>query len=383
MSRNLKRKENLSLEDNIHQNLMRKASRLALRARGQTSPNPLVGALVVKDGKILGRGFHRRAGTPHAEVIALDRIKEKVKGATLYVTLEPCSTYGRTPPCVNRILESGIKEVIIGMIDPNPRNKGKAIKILKENNIDVRVGFLEEELRRMNESYIKYITKKLPFITVKVGQSLDGRIATRKGQSKWITSLKSRGYSKRMRKFYDAIMVGVNTVIKDNPLLKIRESENQKKPVKIIVDSKLRTPLKARIFSKDSKVIIATTKKSSPFRRQEKYQKLKDKGVEILETKEKKGRVDLLDLMRRLARKEITNILVEGGGSLIGSLFDENLVDKVMFFISPKIIGGKDAISSVEGVGTLSLNKAIRLKDVRIKRIREDILVEGICQMKT
>jgi diaminohydroxyphosphoribosylaminopyrimidine deaminase/5-amino-6-(5-phosphoribosylamino)uracil reductase len=297
MSKNSKKKETLSLDEKF----MRKALKLALRAKGKTFPNPLVGALVVKDGKILGAGFHRRAGDSHAEVVALNRAKDRARGASLYVT----------------------------------------------------------------------------FVTVKVGQSLDGRIATRKGESKWITSLKSREYSKRLRRFYDAIMVGVNTIIKDNPQLDIRTSEYQtiRRPIKIVVDSNLKVPLNARIFSKKSQVIIATIKNQKS---KIKNRKLKEKGVRILEIKSKKGKVDLLELMKELAKLEITNILVEGGGKLIGSLFDEGLVDKVIFFVSTsKIIGGQKAISSVEGEGISSIKKTIKLKDVKIKKIDGDLLIEG------
>ncbi len=352
----------------IHEKFMRRTLRLALKAKGKTSPNPLVGALVVRNREIIGKGFHRKAGLPHAEIIALEKAKGKTKDAVLYVTLEPCSTYGRTPPCVDRILEAKIKRVIIGMLDPNPVNRGKAIKILKKNNVDVKIGFLEEEIKKINEPFIKYVTKRLPFVTVKVGQSLDGKIATRKGESKWITSEKSRDYAKRLRRFYDAIMVGVNTVIRDN-------SELRDGKFKVIVDSNLRIPLNTRIFSKNPKSVIIATSKD---KRRKKREKLEKMGVRILEIREKNGRVDLLDLLERLAKLEITNILVEGGGKLIGSLFDRGLVDKVMFFISTsKIIGGKDAISSVEGEGIANLKRVIRLKDVKTKRLGEDILVEG------
>jgi diaminohydroxyphosphoribosylaminopyrimidine deaminase/5-amino-6-(5-phosphoribosylamino)uracil reductase len=353
---------------------MNLAMNLALKAKGMTSPNPVVGALVVKGGRIIGRGFHMKAGCDHAEIIALEDAGDKAKGATLYSTLEPCAHFGKTPPCVDRIIQSGIKEVIIGMIDPNPVNNGEGVKILKtRNNIEVKVGFLEDKLKKINESFIKYITKRMPFVTVKVAQSLDGKIATRIGESKWITSDKSRNFSHQIRQFYDAILVGVNTVLRDNPTLDAWFAKKQ--PMKIVVDSKLSIPEDANIFSAKNKVILVTLS-VSPGQETENREIL-SKKARILEVKEKTGLVNLKDMMKKLAQLEITNILVEGGGTLIGSLFDEELIDKIMFFISPKIIGGKDALSSVIGKGVSRIDKAIKLKEVSLKRIGEDFLVEG------
>ena len=341
-----------------------KAYKLALKAKGKTHPNPLVGAVVVKNNKIIGFGYHKKAGLPHAEISALRKAGVLAKGADLYVTLEPCCHYGKTPPCTDTIIKSGIKKVFIGMIDPNPLNRGKGIKILKKHKIITQVGFLEEKLKKMNEVFIKYITKNLPFVTVKVGQSLDGKIATKNYQSKWITSSLSRKYAHKLRDSYDAIMIGVNTIIKDKPLL------NSKRAIKIIVDSNLKTPLNSRIFSNKSPnpVIIATTNKN--------FKKFKNKA-EILLVKEKNRQVNLKDLMKKLAKKEISNILVEGGGTLIGSLFDEKLVDKILFFIAPKIIGGKNSISSIQGEGINNLKEAPILKNINFKRIGSDILIEG------
>ncbi len=352
---------------------MNLALKLALKGRGKTSPNPLVGALVVKNGRIVGRGFHGQAGLSHAEVIALDEAQDLAEGATLYVTLEPCCHFGRTPPCVARVIKSGVKEVIVGMIDPNPLNNGKGIEILKQNKIKVRVGFLEDELKRLNEAFIKYITRKLPLITVKVAESLDGRIATRTGDSKWITSDKSRSFAHRLRADFDAIMVGVNTVLRDNPRLDVWFSK--KHPVKIIVDSQLSTPEKANIFSSSSSVIIATLATRSG--QETENRAILSHKAKILEIKEKAGQVNLKDLMKKLAGMGITSVLVEGGGMLIGSLFDEGLVDKMMFFISPKIIGGKEAISSVMGQGIARIEKAAKLKNVSLRRFGEDFLIEG------
>jgi diaminohydroxyphosphoribosylaminopyrimidine deaminase/5-amino-6-(5-phosphoribosylamino)uracil reductase len=349
------------------------ALKLALKAKGKTSPNPLVGALVVKAGKIIGRGFHAKAGFAHAEIVALDEAGKKAKGATLYVTLEPCAHTGRTPPCVNRIVASGIKEVVVGMIDPNPLNNGKGVTLLKQNNIKVRVGVLDEKLKEINESFIKYITARIPLVTVKVAESLDGRIATRTGDSKWITSDKSRAFAHRMRKDYDAIMVGVNTVLRDNPSLNAWFS--QKKLIKIIVDSNLSISENSNIFAGDSRVIIITLP-SRPGQETENRKRLAAKAS-ILEVKEKSGQINLRDALKKLAGLQISNIIVEGGGTLIGSLFDERLVDKILFFISPKIIGGKDAVSSVMGSGVKRVDQAIKLRDLKIRRFGEELLVSA------
>ena len=353
---------------------MNMAIRLALKARGLTSPNPMVGAVVVKDNKVVGRGYHQKAGGPHAEVIALDEAGTRARGATLYVTLEPCAHFGKTPPCVDRIVNSGIRRVVIGMIDPNPMNNGKGCAILRQRGVKVEVGFCQERLGLMNESFIKYITRRIPFVTVKVAQSLDGKIATSAGDSKWITSDKSRAYAHRMRQFYDAVMVGVNTVLRDDPRLDAWFSARH--PAKVIIDSQVSTPQNANVFSGHSPVIIVTV--SSPDGQATQNRQLLVDKAKILEVKEKEGQINLKDALKKLAQRfEITSILVEGGGTLIGSLFDEGLVDKVLFFISPKIIGGKDAIGSVMGKGVPLVNRAIKIKNLRIRRFGEDILAEG------
>lgn len=356
-----------------HLHFMELAIKQALKAKAMTSPNPLVGALVVKAGRIIGAGYHHRAGSAHAEVVALEEAAERSKGAELYVTLEPCTHFGRTPPCVDRIIKSGIKAVYIGMTDPNPLNNGKGITILKQSRLKVEVGFLEERLRQINESFIKYITKKTPFVTVKLAQSLDGKIATKTGDSKWITSDRSRILAHKLRSEHDAVMVGINTVLRDNPKLDAWFMKRQ--PAKIIVDSKLCTPAKANIFSPDSKVIIATLT-SSPGQETENRKALAERA-RILEIREKSGQVNLKDMMKKLAQLEITNVLVEGGGTLAGSLFDEGLVDKALFFISPKIIGGKGAVGSVMGEGISRIDKAIKLNNIKFRRLGEDYLVEG------
>lgn len=352
------------------------ALRLALKAKGMTSPNPMVGALVVKNSRIIGGGYHQKAGLPHAEIVALDKAGKGAKGSRLYVTLEPCAHFGRTPPCVDRIIASGIKEVVVGMTDPNPLVCGKGIQALRQHRIKVKAGFLEDKLIKLNEVYIKYITQKIPFVTVKVGQSLDGKIATKNGDSKWITSDKSRLFAHRMRQNYDAIMVGVNTILRDDP--KLDAWFSKKHPIKIVVDSQLSISQGANIFSKNSQVIIVTLL-SLPGQETENRKILAQKA-KILDVKEKEGLVNLKDMMKKLAQSQITNILVEGGGTLIGSLFDEELVDKVLFFISPMIIGGKEAVGSVMGKGVARIDRAIRLKEIKLKRIGEDLLIEGYVQ---
>ncbi len=356
-----------------HTYYMRLAMKLAVKAKGLTSPNPMVGALVVKNGRILSTGYHQKAGLAHAEVIALNKAGTKARGAILYVTLEPCTHFGKTPPCVDSIIKSGVKEVVVGMIDPNPVNNGKGIEILKQYGITVHAGYLEDELKKMNEVFIKYITKRMPFVTVKVAQSLDGKIATRTYDSKWITSDESRVYAHRIRQDYDAIMVGVNTVLRDNPKLDAWFAKRQ--PVKVVVDSQLSTTEEKNIFLK-GKIIIATLP-DTPGQETENRKILAQKA-KILDVKEKEGQVNLKDMMRKLAGLGISSILVEGGGTLNGALFDEGLVDKVLFFVSPKIIGGKDAVSAIMGKGISRIDKVIKLKEIKLKRIGEDFLIEGL-----
>jgi len=360
----------MNKNDEYYMNL---ALKLALKGKGRTSPNPMVGALVVKNGRIVGSGYHEKAGSPHAEALALDYAGIKAKVANLYVTLEPCTHFGRTPPCVDKIIKSGIKKVIVGMVDPNPLNNGRGIQILRTQKIKVEVGFLEDKLRKINEAFIKYITKKVPFVTVKVGQSLDGKIATRTGDSKWITSDRARAYAHRLRSGYDAIMVGVNTILRDNP--KLDTWFYQRHPAKIIVDSQLSTPQEANIFSRRSSVIIVTLP-VKPGQETANRKTLAQKA-KILEVKEKDGQINLKDMLKKLAHLGITNILVEGGGTLIGALFDEGLVDKIIFFISPKIIGGKEAISSVMGRGIARVDRAIKLREAKLRKIGGDFLIEG------
>ncbi|MDP3142399.1 MAG: bifunctional diaminohydroxyphosphoribosylaminopyrimidine deaminase/5-amino-6-(5-phosphoribosylamino)uracil reductase RibD [Candidatus Omnitrophota bacterium] len=350
---------------------MNLAKELALKSKGKTFPNPLVGAVIVKDKKIIGLGYHQKAGGPHAEILALRQAKEKAKGARLYVTLEPCSHFGRTPPCVDAILKSGLKEVIIGMKDPNPLNNGKSMKILKKNGIKVRAGFLKEELMKINEPFMKYITKKMPFVTIKVGQSLDGKIATKTGDAQWITAEKTRLFTHRLRRNYDAILVGINTVLKDNPGLNCQGKAIKK----IIVDSHLRLPINAKIFHKtDPSIIIIAITKFAPV---DIIKRFRIKGVVVLVVGKKNKQIDLKVLLKELAKLGISNVLVEGGGEINAALLKERLADKISFFIAPKIIGGNQAINSFGGEGIKFMRQAIELQDVEVKRINHDLWVEG------
>ncbi|MDD5006149.1 MAG: bifunctional diaminohydroxyphosphoribosylaminopyrimidine deaminase/5-amino-6-(5-phosphoribosylamino)uracil reductase RibD [Candidatus Omnitrophica bacterium] len=354
------------------------ALKLSLKSKGFTSPNPLVGAVIVKNDKVLSTGFHRRAGLKHAEIIALEKAGTKAKGATLYVTLEPCSSFGRMPPCTDAIIKSGIKKVVVGMIDPNPRHRGQGIKILRKHNIEVISGILEKQIRQTNQPFIKYITKNMPYLTLKIAQSLDGKIATKTGDSRWITSEESRKFAHRIRSDFDAIMVGINTVLKDNPRLNPQGRTQGKKFYKIILDTHLKIKENMRIFDDADKflVIIATSKKNI-IKNHNKIKSLINKNAIILGVEEKNGLLDLEDLFRKLAQLEIANILAEGGGKIAGALLDENLVDYVLFFIAPNIIGGDKSIASIRGSGIRWIKQAREIKKINLRQLNQDLLVEG------
>ena len=355
---------------------MKMALALAVKAKGLTSPNPMVGAVVVKRGRVVGEGYHKRAGSDHAEVIALKKSAGRAAGATLYVNLEPCAHYGKTPPCVDRVINSGIKRVVTGMIDPNPLTRGKGSLILRRAGIDVKNGVLPEESKRLNEAFITYITEKRPFVTVKAAESIDGKIATRKGDSRWISSEKSRRMVHAMRSEADAVMVGVNTVVADDPLLTSRMNGSaRRQPLRIIVDARLSAPLSSKVFSKKlaGNTIVATTRYAS----RNKMNALEKKGVELLTFNGSGRRVDLKKLLKALSARGVINLLVEGGGTLISSLLNEGLVDKVLFFIAPKIIGGSSAVTAVEGAGAAKVKDAIKIESISVERAGEDILLSG------
>ncbi|MFH1479550.1 MAG: bifunctional diaminohydroxyphosphoribosylaminopyrimidine deaminase/5-amino-6-(5-phosphoribosylamino)uracil reductase RibD [Candidatus Omnitrophota bacterium] len=356
---------------------MKRAIELAKKGMFTTSPNPMVGAIVVKNEKVISESYHKRAGSLHAEAMAIKKAGKRAKGATLYVTLEPCSHIGRTPPCVDSIIKSGISKVICAMKDPNPLNNGKGIEILRRNKIKVSVGLLEKEAKELNHIFIKYITEKLPFVILKLAESLDGKIATRKYDSKWITSESSREYAHKLRSEADAVLVGVNTIIKDDPFLTSRSARS---PIKVILDPTLRIPDRSKIFSKASPSlnIIAVLKKTLMDKKNlEKIVRLNKKGVMLIACQGRKGKIDLKRFLHELAELEVSTLLVEGGGETIAGFLEQGLVDKALFFIAPKIIGGKNAIGSVGGIGIEKIKDAIELKGIKVDIIDKDILVSG------
>lgn len=368
------------MPDRLDIKFMKLAKGLALKGLGNTSPNPVVGCVIVKGGRVVARGYHKKAGLPHAEIEAIREAKEKhidLKGATMYVTLEPCSHFGKTPPCTDSIIENGIKKVVVGMRDPNPINNGKGIRILRKRGISVRVGVLRKELEDINLPFIKFINTGMPYVTVKIASSLDGKIATKSFDSKWITGESTRHFAKGLRGFVDAILVGANTIIRDNPLLTNRFRNNpSKQPLKVILDERLRVSLNSNIFSDRSltKTIIATTKKA-PLEKIKQFSN--QRNVELLFCREKSGFIDLRSLLKKLAARQIMHILVEGGGETIASFFREGLVDEVYFFIAPKVIGGRNAPTSVEGEGIERMKEAISIREVNLRQIGNDILIYG------
>lgn len=364
---------------------MKRVLRLAAKACHVTSPNPMVGAVIVKEGKTISADFHRRAGTPHAEALAIEKAAENAKGSTLYINLEPCChTEKRTPPCTKAIINAGIEEVVIGMTDPNPKVSGKGILELQKAGIKVRSGILENEARRLNEAYIKYITTGKPFVVLKVAMTLDGKIATPEGQSKWITSEEARKIVHRLRSSVDAVMTAIGTVKADDPELTAR-IKGRKSPQRIIIDPDLEIPLHSKVLQIPPQTIIVTRKPADSSQSlrlnseqaavEEKKKTLLDKGVQIMEYDGEKVRLQWL--MKNLGEKEITSVLIESGSSMNASALEEGIVDKVMFFIAPKIIGGKESFPAVGGKSFRKLEEAYRLKDVKVRRVGEDILIEG------
>jgi len=354
---------------------MRMALRLAEKARGRTSPNPMVGAVVVKNGKVISRGYHRMAGEPHAEAIALKKAGKKARGATLYVTLEPCShTNKRTPPCTPLVLQSKVKRVVISMVDPNPHVSGDGIKTLRKAGIEVVTGVLEAEAKKLNEAYVKYITTGMPFVTLKIAQTLDGKIATASGESKWITGEQARAEGYRLRNHNDAILVGINTVLNDNPSLTTR-IPGGRDPIRVIVDSRLRTPFNAKVITQRSsaKTCIATLD-TMP---KGKLVKLLDAGAEILLARGREGRVDLKDIMKMLGSFGIMSVLIEGGAEVNASALKSGIVDKVVMFIAPRLMTGTDSLCSIGGKAPAALKRAVMLQDVTSRFVGRDLMIEG------
>jgi diaminohydroxyphosphoribosylaminopyrimidine deaminase/5-amino-6-(5-phosphoribosylamino)uracil reductase len=346
---------------------------LAEKGRGKTSPNPMVGAVLVKRGKVVGQGYHARAGEPHAEIVAIKNAAEKAKGATLYLNLEPCTHYGKTPPCVPAVIEAGVRKVVVGIEDPNPLVKGRGVVLLKQAGVDVKIGILERECYRLNEAFCKYIVKHEPFIILKVAATLDGKLATREGESQWITGETSRRFVHRLRDQVDGVVVGIGTVLKDDPMLTAR-IRGGRDPYRIVFDSRLRIPENSKLIDRSpSKTIVATTEMAS----RDKIERLQKKGVRIIISDSKSGKVDLKSSLIELGEMGMMSLLVEGGGQINGSFLDQGLIDKIFLFLSPKLIGDPLAPGIFSGVGFASLKETISIKDLKVRRIGEDILLEG------
>lgn len=356
---------------------MGKALSLAESMYGKTSPDPLVGAVIVKDNKIVGEGYHAETTTPHAENWAIQKARDKAKGATLYVNLEPCCFFEEknNPPCTKAIIQAGIKTVVAAMEDPNPSVAGKGFRELKEAGIEVMVGLMENEAKKLNEVFIKHISTKRPYIIIKAAMSLDGKIATKTGESFWITGIESRKYGHHLRNTTDAIMVGIGTILKDDPSLTVREIENKtKNPIKIILDPLTKIKLTSKALKNDpGKTIVVVSEKAQ----KEKTKKIRMLGAKTLTAKTKNQFFDMDSLMKELYKLGITSILIEGGGNTHAAALAANIVDKVYFFIAPKIIGGAKALTPVEGKGIKLISEAIKLKDLEIERLGPDFLIKG------
>ena len=350
---------------------------LARKGEGHTSPNPMVGALIVKNRQIIGSGYHTYAGANHAEICAIEDAGRKAKNGTLYVNLEPCvHTNKKTPPCVPAIIKSGFSKVVIGMIDPNSLVNGKGIRALEMANIQTVCGVMEKQANDLNKVYVKYITTKSPFVTAKYAMSIDGKIATRTGDSKWISNDKSRRFVHRLRSLSDAVLVGLNTVVKDDPRLTPRHSKIVgRMPIRIVLDSKARISLKSKILNiRDAPTIIAVTERAS----KSNVEKLKQIGVEVICCKSNKNKlVDICDLLTKLGKKGIMSVLIEGGSGVMSSFIEERAVDRIYTFIGPKIIGGNAAPVPFVNNGVDKIKDAVSLKNIKVRRFKDDIMIEG------
>lgn len=355
---------------------MRMALALAARARGWTSPNPLVGAVLVRRGQVVARAWHRRPGTAHAEALVLQAAGSKARGATLYVNLEPCChTEKRTPPCVRDLIRAGIRRVVVAMVDPNPQVSGRGLAQLQKAGIAVTCGVLEEAARRLNEAYMKYITTGLPFVILKMATTLDGRIATASGESQWITGPVARRWVHRLRAAVDAVLVGSGTVLRDNPRLTAREVRGPvRQPLRVVVDSHLKIHEEAQVLDvREAPTLIVTTDRA-PLDR---VWAFRARGVEVWVQEGVGGRVDLGVLFQGLGRREISSVLVEGGSEVAGTLIREHGVDKVVWFVAPRILGGRGSIPAVGGPDPAHLSESLWLEAVRTRRVGADWLLEG------
>ena len=361
---------------------MERALFLAAQGRGRTSPNPMVGAVVVKQGSVVGEGYHLRAGGDHAEVIALRGAEDSAIGATLYVSLEPCCHCGKTPPCTERIIDSGIRRVVASMPDPNPLVCGKGFERLREAGIEVEWGLMEEESSSLNEAYIKFIATGMPFVILKGAASLDGKIATATGESRWITGPAARERVHRLRDEVDAVMVGIGTVLQDDPQLTTRLASGQgKDPLRIILDAEARLPLNAKVINPASlSGTLLVTSNSSP---REKLEDLRRQGVEVWAMEEQEGRIPLRPLLKGLGERKIVSLMIEGGSEINASALEEGVVDKVILFVAPRLIGGASAPSWIGGQGIERLDESFTLKNIFLERLGDDIMIEGRLQPPT
>ena len=357
---------------------MRHAIELAKKGGGYVHPNPLVGCVVVKDGEIIAEGYHEKYGEFHAERNALTRCKTETKDASLYVTLEPCCHYGKTPPCTEIIIEKGIKKVFVGILDPNPLVAGKGVKSLQDAGIEVEVGLCENEIREMNKVFLKYITTKRPYVIMKTAMTLDGKIAAHTGDSKWVTNEESRKMVHELRSEMAAVIVGIGTVLADDPMLNVRLEGEHHQPVRIVVDSNLRIPLDSQLVNtaKEYRTIVATTVSDNC----RDARPCVSTGIELIQCKSNNGHVDINDLMTKLGSLGIDSLLLEGGGTLNAAFLEAGCVDEVWAFIAPKIIGGEGSKTPVSGKGIDKMSKAVNLQDIDIQNINGDILIKGkIC----
>lgn len=364
------------MSEELDRKYMARALQLALRGAGHTRPNPMVGAVLVKDGRIIGEGWHKQYGGPHAEVNAFASATEDPEGATLYVSLEPCSHYGKTPPCADLIIRKKVARVVAALEDPNPLVSGRGFRKLRANGIRVTVGVLAEEARHINDVFLTYVTRKRPFVLYKAAMSLDGKIACHTGESQWISSEKSREEVQRLRGILSGIMVGAGTVIADNPRLTCRMEEYEN-PARIIVDGKLRVPVESRIFHEPGRNIILTTSETSP----EKKKALENLGVEMIEAdSEEPGKVDLKSAMLALGIKGIDGILLEGGPTLAASALEAGIIDAIRFYIAQKIIGGREAPSPFAGTGVAHMNEVVPLTDAVYGTSGDDLWIQAYIQ---
>jgi diaminohydroxyphosphoribosylaminopyrimidine deaminase/5-amino-6-(5-phosphoribosylamino)uracil reductase len=355
---------------------MRRALELALKGRGRTRPNPVVGAVLVKNRRVVGEGYHRKAGGPHAEIHALRQAGRRARGADLYINLEPCCHHGRTPPCTGALIQAGVRRVVVGQRDPNPRVAGRGLAALKRAGIEVVRGVLEKESREINLAFNSYITAGRPWTVLKLAMSLDGKIATGRGDSRWISGEKARRLAHEMRAGADAILAGTGTVLADDPQLTARlPGKKTRAPVRVILDRLGRVPLKARVFSNaGSETVLLAAGPDFPRARKTRLEKT---GVQVIEPGVGKRGLDLDRLIRELGRREITSLLVEGGGELAASLLDQGLVDRVVVFVAPMIIGGRGAPGPVGGPGAGKIAEALRLEGLRATAVGGDWMLEG------